>query len=67
MTDREKLIEDMAMEIERVSVGSAAYWTEEQLQTWCFHDRTGIKSFAGAKRQAEAALAVVEMRQQKTF
>lgn len=66
-TDREALIEDMAMEIERASVGSAAYWTEEQLQAWCFKDRTGVKSFANSKRQAEAALRVIEMRQKKDF
>jgi len=67
MSDREKLIEDMAMEIERVSVGTAQFWTEEQMQIWCYHDRYGVKSFAAAKRQAEAALAVVEMRQKKNF
>lgn len=67
MTEREQLIQDMALEIERASVGSAAYWSEEQLQTWCFKDRTGIKSFAKSVKLAEAALRVIEMRQKKDY
>lgn len=67
MTAREKLIQDMAMEIERVSVGSAEYWTEEQLQCWCFQDRYDVKSFARALVKAEAALAVVEYSMKKVF
>jgi len=46
--DCTKLNVRIAIEIERKTVGSAPYWTEEQLRAWCFSDPFGKKSFSGS-------------------
>lgn len=53
----------IAIEIERKTVGSAAYWTEEDLHAWCFNDPFGKKSFKESLAVANHIIKVFDVQQ----
>jgi hypothetical protein len=65
MCDTDPLNVRIAIEIERKSIGSAEYWTEEELRAWCFSDPFGKKSFRGSLVIADHLIDKFDMKERE--